>query len=80
MRECEPAAEGVCDVCAGQLVSRPDDNEEAITKRLADFHDKTAPVLELFRQKELVVTADGTLDPQAVQASIRRALGLAAGA
>lgn len=72
-----PAAEGVCDVCGGQLISRPDDNEDAISKRLADFHEKTEPVLDLFRQKELVLTADGTLEPDAVQAAIRRELGLA---
>jgi adenylate kinase len=71
-----PATEGVCDVCDGQLLSRPDDNEEAIRKRLADFHEKTEPVFELFRHKELVVKADGTLDPKAVQARIRRELGL----
>lgn len=75
-----PAAEGVCDVCGGQLVSRPDDTADSIRKRLADFHDKTEPVLDLFRQKELVVTASGTHEPKAVQAAIRRQLGLTAGA
>lgn len=75
-----PATEGVCDVCRGPLVSRPDDNEDAIRKRLADFHEKTEPVLNLFRQKELVLTADGTHEPKAVQAAIRRELGLAADA
>ena len=42
-----------CDVCGGQLVSREDDTEEALTNRLRDYHTKTNPVLELFRRKNL---------------------------
>ncbi len=71
-----PARPDTCDVCGGRLVSRPDDNLEAVRDRLADYHSKTEPILELFRRKELVVMADGTRAPAEVQAQIREGLRL----
>ncbi|QDU47263.1 adenylate kinase family protein [Symmachiella dynata] len=71
-----PEVENVCDVCGGQLVSRPDDTPEALAERLKDYHEKTKPVLELFRRKELVLDIDGTRPPQEVQQDIRSQLGV----
>jgi adenylate kinase len=63
-------------VCGGQLVQRPDDNPDAIRDRLADYHGKTRPILELFKKKELVVAVDGTRPAKEIQADIRSQLGL----
>ena len=71
-----PKIPDTCDVCGGQLVQRPDDNPDAIRERLADYHAKTRPILELFRRKELVVAVDGTRSPKEIQAEIRTQLGL----
>jgi len=71
-----PAAAGVCDVCGGQLVARADDTAEAVRKRLCDYHTNTAPILELFRRKELVLDVDGTKAAAEIQQFIRRQLGL----
>ncbi len=71
-----PAQPDVCDVCGGPLVARDDDTPEAVRRRLEDYHSKTAPVLDLFRRKELIVVADGTGSVPEVQQSIRRQLGL----
>ena len=73
-----PEVPEVCDNCGGRLVSRPDDTPEAIRKRLRDYREKTAPILELLREKELIVAVDATPAPDVVQAEIRRRLGLAA--
>lgn len=40
---------------------------------------KTQPILDLLREKELIVMVDGTPPPDVVQAEIRRKLGLAKG-
>ncbi|MBX6354649.1 MAG: nucleoside monophosphate kinase [Micromonosporaceae bacterium] len=72
-----PKEEGRCDVCAGELVSREDDTEEALAARLADYHAKTDPALELFRRKEYVVTVDARPAKEEVQRTIRKHLGLA---
>lgn len=71
-----PEVENRCDVCGGALVTRPDDNQEAVRARLEDFHTKTKPVLELFARKELVINVDGTQPVEAVQAEIRRRLNV----
>lgn len=72
-----PEVPEVCDNCGGRLVPRPDDTPEAIRKRLRDYREKTAPILELIREKELIVAVDATPAPAVVQAEIRRRLGLA---
>jgi adenylate kinase len=71
-----PKEEGVCDVCGGTLVTREDDTEEALVVRLRDYHEKTDPVLDLFRRKEFVAVIDATLSKDDVQQSIRDRLGL----
>ena len=67
---------GVCDVCGGQLVARADDTPQAVQGRLRDYHDKTRPVLDLFRAKEVVVAIDATGPVVQVQTAIREQLGV----
>jgi adenylate kinase len=55
-----PEIEDTCDVCGGRLIARNDDNPDALAQRLADYHEKTAPVIELFERKEFVVHVDAT--------------------
>ncbi len=71
-----PETEGVCDVCGGELVTREDDTEQALRKRLHDYKTKTEPTLELFEGKELVIHVDGDGTMEQVQAQIREALNL----
>jgi adenylate kinase len=71
-----PTIEGRCDVCGGELVTRDDDTEEALTTRLREYHERTDPILELFRRKEFVVTVDARPDKVSVQQAIRHRLGL----
>lgn len=73
----QPRTAGRCDDCGGAISAREDDTPAAIASRLADFHAQTAPVLELFREHDLVVDIDGTQPPDQVQDEIRRKLGLA---
>ena len=74
--ESRPATEGVCDVCGGNLVTREDDTEEALAVRLRDYHEKTDPVLDLFRRKEYVAAIDATASREEIQQAIREKLGL----
>jgi adenylate kinase len=71
-----PKSEGRCDVCGGELLSREDDTEQALASRLADYHAKTDPVLDLFRRKEFVVSVDARPGKATVQQSIRERLDL----
>jgi adenylate kinase len=71
-----PQVAGQCDVCGGELIPREDDTEEALAVRLRDYHQKTNPVLDIFRRKEYVVTVDARPDREIVQQAIRGKLGL----
>jgi adenylate kinase len=71
-----PVNPEICDVCGGQLTSRPDDNPQALANRLADYHNKTQPILDLFKRKELIIFVDGAKPQAEVQAEIREKLGL----
>jgi len=73
-----PAVEGTCDVCGGTLITREDDTEEALTVRLRRYHEKTDPVLELFRRKEYVATVDARPGKDEIQQAIRDQLNLPA--
>ena len=46
-----PTPEGKCKKCGSPVVQRADETEEAITKRLETYNDKTAPLIQYY-QKE----------------------------
>jgi len=46
-----PREEGICDRCGGELYQRPDDQEETIKKRMDVYHEKTAPIIDFYRNK-----------------------------
>jgi adenylate kinase len=73
-----PRVPGRCDSCGGDLVTREDDTEEALAVRLREYHQKTNPVLDIFRRKEYVVTVDARPPKEQVQQAIRARLGLPA--
>ncbi|MEV8318822.1 adenylate kinase [Streptomyces sp. NPDC059900] len=52
----KPKAEGVCDVCGGELYQRGDDKEETVRKRLDVYHRETEPIIDHYKAQGLVVT------------------------
>lgn len=53
-----PKAEGVCDVCGGELYQRDDDTEDTVRKRLEVYHTQTEPIIDYYRAQDLVVTIE----------------------
>jgi adenylate kinase len=74
--EHNPKQPDTCDVCGGRLVSRDDDTPEALAVRLREYHEKTRPVLDIFRRKEYVITVDASRPAAEVHADIVAKLGL----
>jgi adenylate kinase len=69
----KPKKEGICDKCGGKLFQRDDDKPEAVKKRLAIYHSQSAPLIDFFRKKEIVVDIENNkLDtpPEEVVAKI----------
>ncbi|QDU62024.1 Adenylate kinase [Planctomycetes bacterium Pan216] len=54
---------------------RSDDTPEAVRGRLADYHSKTKPIIELFSHKELVYRVDAGKGVEEVQREVRERLG-----
>jgi len=61
----------------GRLVHRPDDTEEVLVKRLAEYHAKTAPLIPYYEDRGVLVRVDGVGGLADVQQRAFRALGLA---
>jgi adenylate kinase len=55
-----PKVDGTCDVCGSHdFKRRPDDNEETVRTRLAEYRAKTAPILPYYEERGLVSRVDG---------------------
>ena len=55
-----PRQDGVCDVCnATQFIRRPDDNEQTVRRRMAEYRAKTEPILPYYEGRGLVSRVDG---------------------
>ncbi len=70
-----PKLDNTCDACGSELITREDDQPEALAARLRDYHDKTKPIIELFERKEFVAHVDATRPADEVQIEIRQKLG-----
>jgi adenylate kinase len=69
-----PKNEGVCDVCGARLEIRDDDKPEVVRNRLAQFHEKTEPVVTYYDEKGILRRVDGALAPDEVNDRIRALL------
>ena len=62
----------ICDKCGGPVVQRDDDREEVIRKRLAVYHEQTAPLIEYYRAQGLLITVDATSGKDVVLKTLER--------
>src|SRR6266536_152526 len=69
-----PKNEGVCDICGARLEIRDDDKPEVIRHRLAQYHEKTEPLIGYYEDKGLLRRVDGSLEPDEVNDRIRAML------
>lgn len=70
-----PKTEGVCDSCGGKLELRDDDKPETVKKRLAVYHEQTAPLIEYYKKQGIHHAVDGTLGIEGVAKAISDLLG-----
>ncbi|MFC1651737.1 adenylate kinase family protein [Patescibacteria group bacterium] len=59
-----------CKSCGGKLIIREDDQKKKIEKRLEVFKKETLPVIEFFREKEMLKEVDGTKSVEEVAKDI----------
>lgn len=69
-----PKADGVCDVCGGAVVQRPDDKEDVIRTRLEAYEQSTRPLKDYYRAKGPYVEVDGMGSSEEVYGRIIKAV------
>jgi len=70
-----PRQDGTCDRCGGhQFKRRPDDNEQTVRTRMAEYRAKTAPILPLYEARGIVRRVDGMAPIDQVTASVEAIL------
>lgn len=55
--------ENICDKCGSALVQRKDDTEEVVKERLEAYEKQTAPLVDFYRAKNILVEIDASLSP-----------------
>ena len=59
----QPREAETCDKCGSHdFKRRPDDNEETVRTRMAEYRAKTAPILPLYEARGIVARVDGMAD------------------
>lgn len=67
----QPRVAGTCDKCGStEFKRRPDDNEETVRTRMAEYRAKTAPILPIYESRGIISRVDGMADMDAVTAAI----------
>ncbi len=56
----------VCEKCGGRLGIRDDDKPEVIERRLEVYEKQTAPLVDYYREKDLILEINGEQSPEKV--------------
>lgn len=57
-----PKQEGICDLDGGKLYQREDDNPETVANRLEVNLKQTQPLLDFYKEQNVLVNVDGSKD------------------
>ena len=57
-----PKKEGICDSCGEALVLRNDDKPETVKNRLNVYHESTQPLIDFYKEQDVLREVDGTQD------------------
>ena len=60
----KPKVDGVCDLCGGSLYQRSDDNAESFENRYQTYIEKTQPLIDYYKEKNILYTVDGSKDKE----------------
>jgi len=55
-----PKVENTCDKCGGELYQRDDDKAETVEKRIEVYQEQTKPLIDYYKEKDLLLNIDGT--------------------
>ena len=62
VRNIPPKKEGICDLCGRSLIQRKDDEPETVRKRLKVYQEQTAPLIDYYKKKRVLVEVSGDME------------------
>ncbi len=62
----KPKKKNTCDKCGSPIVQRKDDEQETVRKRIQVYHKETAPLVEHYKKRKLLVGIDASKKPKDV--------------
>lgn len=71
----KPAKENICDKCGERLYQRDDDTEEGIRKRLDVYHTYVVPLIDFYKDKDLLANVNALQDIEKVSYDIDSIIG-----
>jgi adenylate kinase len=69
-----PQQAGICDYDGSELYQREDDKAETVIRRIRVYLEQTAPLIEYYRGRGLLVEVDGTQSIERVSSNLLAAL------
>jgi adenylate kinase len=69
-----PEKEGVCDVDGSKLIIRDDDKPEVLKNRLAQYREKTEPLIDYYEERGILNHVKGEASPDDVEEHIHAVL------
>jgi len=69
-----PRTPGVCDVCGGELYQRDDDKRETAIIRLRVYFDQTMPIIDYYRNRDILCEVNGEQPIETVTADLLECL------
>jgi adenylate kinase len=69
-----PEKEGVCDIDGSKLIIRDDDKPEVIKHRLAQYREKTEPLIDYYEERGILNHVKGEASPDEVEEHIHAVL------
>jgi len=75
VRYAPPKENGLCDRCGAPLMQRDDDREEVVRRRLSVYREQTAPLIDYYKRKGILIRLDASRSVEEVHENLKRALG-----
>jgi len=67
--------DSICEQCGGELYQREDDRSKAVQRRIQVYHDETVPVLDFYRERDLLLSVSGSNSVEKVNQDVLSGLG-----
>jgi adenylate kinase len=69
-----PKKDGICDKCGGELIQRDDDKPEVIKERIQVYHNETAPLIEYYEKKGILIDIETDQPLEKIYSDIKKVL------